>query len=263
MKITTTFLLLFAYSSYSQIKITTKEEFIEEGFARYYANHLHGQYTSFGEIYNNLELTASHSRYPLNSLLKVTNLENNLSIQVRVNDYCKCEENKIINLSKEAASKLAMITAGKAWVRVERISQAEPKQVEYNLNSFLIKEKNISTDTINNSSGKTIKTRAIDFHSSFLINKTYTIYGIEKLPKGFGIQVTALLSLNMIKYLYDELIRIGVRKDEIFVQVGLKDSIKIYRIIFGEFSTEEFAKETLKWFSQYGYKGVVRYHLTK
>lgn len=229
----------------------------EEGTARYYAANLKGKLTSFGEKYDDAQLTASHSKYPLNTLVKVTNLDNNLSVQVRINDYCKCEEEgKIINLSKEAASKLGMMASGKAKVRLEVISIPTPdKVIDKALNSLLNKGRQVTSKEEN----KETKS-ATPVVEPFSINHTFSINGSEKNPKGFGIQVTALSSLNMVQDLYDELLKMGVKKEEIFVQVGMKDTAKLYRLMFGEFYTKETASEKLAWLSQRGYKGVIRSH---
>lgn len=237
----------------------------EEGTARYYAANLKGKLTSFGEKYDDSQLTASHSKYPLNTLLKVTNLDNNLSVQVRINDYCKCEEEgKIINLSKEAASKLGMMASGKAKVRLEVISQPTPdKIIDKALDNLLNKGREV-TSKEESKEAKPVTSAAIPTPKvpaePFSINHTFDIIGSEKNPKGFGVQVTALSNLNMVQDLYDELLKMGIKKEEIYIQVGAKDTSKIYRLMFGEFSTKEAANEKLTWLSQHGYKGVVRSH---
>ncbi|MES2517549.1 MAG: septal ring lytic transglycosylase RlpA family protein [Bacteroidota bacterium] len=234
----------------------------EEGTARYYAANLKGKLTSFGEKYDDSQLTASHSKYPLNTLLKVTNLENSLSVQVRVNDYCKCEEEgKIINLSKEAASKLGMMASGKAKVRLEVVSQPTPeKTIDKALDNLLSKGREVNSKEENKEAKESIIVNSAIPLPPFSVNHTYDIAGIEKSPKGFGVQVTALSSLNMVQDLYDELIKMGVKKEEIYVQVGAKDTGKVYRLLFGEFYTKEAANEKLNMLSQHGYKGVVRSH---
>ena len=239
----------------------------EEGTARYYAANLKGKLTSFGEKYDDALLTASHSKYPLNTLLKVTNLENNLSVQVRINDYCKCEEEgKIINLSKEAASKLGMMASGKAKVRLEVISQPTPdKVIDKALDNLLNKGREVNAKEEGKET-KDVKTTPIATTPAkvpaepFSINRTFDISGSEKNPKGFGVQVTALSSLSMVQDLYDELLKMGIKKEEIYVQIGAKDTTKIYRLMFGEFFTKEAANEKLTWLSQHGYKGVIRSH---
>jgi len=234
----------------------------EKGIARYYAANLKGKLTSFGEKYDDALLTASHSKYPLNTLVKVTNLENNLSVQVRINDYCKCEEEgKIINLSKEAASKLAMIASGKARVRVAVVQQPPTEKViDKALDNLLNKGREVTSKE----ESREMKTPTAALPKTpiepFSVNHTYDITGSEKYPKGFCVQVTALSSLNMVQDLYDELVKMGIKKEEIYVQVGAKGSEKIFRLIFGEFYTKEGANEKLIWLSQHGYSGVIRSH---
>lgn len=231
----------------------------EEGIARYYAANLKGKLTSFGEKYDDSQLTASHSKYPLNTLLKVTNLENNLSVQVRVNDFCKCEEEeKIINLSKEAASRLGMMASGIAKVHLEVIlPPTSEKVIDKALDNLLSKTREVNSKE----EGKELNSaKSTASFKPFSVNHTFDITGIKKSPKGFGVQVTALSSLNMVQDLYDELIKMGIRKEEIYVQVGENDKGKIYRLIFGEFFTKETASEKLIWLSQHGYKGMIRSH---
>ena len=256
-------LIIVGFSSRTianQTNLTKKNG--EEGTARYYAANLKGKLTSFGEKYDDSQLTASHSKYPLNTLLKVTNLENNLSVQVRINDYCKCEEEgKIINLSKEAASRLGMMASGKAKVYVEVISpMASERVIDKALDNLLSKGREVNSKEEGKEIKELISIKSFSPSEPFLVNHTFDITGAEKLPKGFGVQVTALSSLNMVQDLYEELIKMGVRKEEIYVQVGARDTGKIYRLMFGEFYTKEAANEKLSWLSQHGYKGVVRLH---
>jgi rare lipoprotein A len=258
-------------ASFSQIGPVGKGTTSEEGTARYYAANLKGKLTSFGEKYDDAQLTASHSKYPLNTIVKVTNLENNLSVQVRINDYCKCEEEgKIINLSKEAASKLGMMASGKAKVRLEVVPPPTPeKTIDKALDNLINKGREVSSkEESKDTKEAKITPKETTTNATppavvppFSVNHTYDINGIEKSPKGFGVQVTALSSLNMVQDLYDELVKMGIKKEEIYVQVGAKDAGKILRLMFGEFYTKEAANEKMLWLSQHGYKGVVRSHL--
>jgi len=234
----------------------------EEGNARYYAANLNGKLTSFGEKYDDALLTASHSKYPLNTLIKVTNLENNLTVQVRINDYCKCEEEgKIINLSREAASKLGMMASGKARVKLEVIQQpTAEKLIDKSLNDLLNKGREITSKEENKPIKSSVTSSTKTPEEPFSANRTYNIWGLEKNPKGFGVQVTALSNLNMVQDLYDELVKMGIKKEEIYVQVGMKETGKIFRLIFGEFYTKEDANEKLAWLSKQGYKGMIRLH---
>ena len=90
--------------------------------ASYYAEAFHGKKTSNGERFNMYSLTCAHKMLPFNTVLKVTNLRNGRSVQVRVNDRGPFVGTREIDLSKAAASRLDMIGTGTAKVRLENIS---------------------------------------------------------------------------------------------------------------------------------------------
>jgi len=87
--------------------------------ATWYGNYFHGRYTSSGDIYDQDGLTAAHKTLPFGTLLKVTNLKNNKSIIVRVNDRPGFTSPKRIDLSRGAAKALDMVKAGKIKIKVE------------------------------------------------------------------------------------------------------------------------------------------------
>lgn len=91
----------------------------EEGMASYYADEFNGRKTSNGETFDMNKLTAAHKSLPFNSVVKVTNLENTLSVVVRVNDRGPFVEGRIIDLSLAAAKAIGMIGTGTARVSLE------------------------------------------------------------------------------------------------------------------------------------------------
>ncbi len=76
------------------------------GIASWYGRDFHGKKTSNGEYYNMYDFTAAHKTLPMNTMLKVTNLRNNRSVIVRVNDRGPFVNNRIIDLSYAAAKRL-------------------------------------------------------------------------------------------------------------------------------------------------------------
>ncbi|MFH0988391.1 MAG: septal ring lytic transglycosylase RlpA family protein [bacterium] len=90
-----------------------------EGIASYYADEFHGRQTSNGEVYDKNALTAAHRTFPFGTLVRVTNLEQNLSTIVRVNDRGPFKEGRLIDLSEGAAKELGMIQKGTARVKLE------------------------------------------------------------------------------------------------------------------------------------------------
>lgn len=91
----------------------------EEGIASYYADSLHGNPTASGEPYDRDALTAAHRDLPMDTMVKVTNLDNDESVVVRINDRGPHTDERIIDVSGAAAEKLGMIDAGTATVRIE------------------------------------------------------------------------------------------------------------------------------------------------
>jgi rare lipoprotein A len=72
-------------------------------------------------------LTAAHRTLPFGSTVRVTNLQNDRSVVVRINDRGPFVKNRIIDVSLEAARKLQMVSAGTARVRVEPYPSAEKR----------------------------------------------------------------------------------------------------------------------------------------
>jgi rare lipoprotein A (peptidoglycan hydrolase) len=92
---------------------------VEFGIASYYANEFHKKETYNGEIYDMYGISAAHPSYPMGTIVKVMNLANNKSIELRINDRMPYREDRIIDLSYGAAEVLDMITSGITKVKVE------------------------------------------------------------------------------------------------------------------------------------------------
>jgi len=95
------------------------------GIASYYGKEYHGKTTASGEIFDMTKLTAAHRSLPFGINVRVTNLSNNHSVIVRVNDRGPFIAGRIIDLSLAAAQRLGMITAGLARVSVEPIESGK------------------------------------------------------------------------------------------------------------------------------------------
>ena len=91
------------------------------GIASYYGKAFHGRKTASGDVFNMHALTAAHKTLPLNSLVRVTNLDNGLSVIVRITDRGPYHGNRLIDLSYGAAKKLGMVRKGTAKVELTRI----------------------------------------------------------------------------------------------------------------------------------------------
>lgn len=107
------------------------EDYQEIGLASWYGPGFHGEKTSNGEVYDQKGISAAHKNLPLPSYVKVTNLENNKSIVVRINDRGPFHDGRIIDLSEGAATMLDVIKNGTAKVKLELIKVPEPANAQY------------------------------------------------------------------------------------------------------------------------------------
>lgn len=101
-----------------------------EGLAAYYSNRLNGRKTASGQIFNQNALTGAHPTLPFGTKVKVTNTKNNRSIVVRINDRGPTQANRVIDLSRAAAGKLAMRRAGLVPVKLEVVAEAPAKKAK-------------------------------------------------------------------------------------------------------------------------------------
>jgi rare lipoprotein A len=99
----------------------SEEGYSERGFASWYGEKFHGHKTSNGEIYDMYQISAAHKTMPIPGFLRVTNLENERSIVVRVNDRGPFHSDRVIDLSYAAAYMLGFDNKGTAMVEVEAI----------------------------------------------------------------------------------------------------------------------------------------------
>jgi rare lipoprotein A len=98
---------------------------METGLASWYGPKFHGKLTASGEVFNQEKFTAAHQTLPWGSRVKVTNLANGKSVDVRINDRGPFGKGRIIDVSRAAARALGMMGQGLTTVRVEWLSDSE------------------------------------------------------------------------------------------------------------------------------------------
>jgi len=103
---------------------TSIVNYIDKGsmLASWYGPRFHGKTTANGEVYNQMAFTAASKTLRFGTLLKVTNLRNNKSVIVRVNDRGPYIGGRQLDLSKAAAQSLGMAHRGVIKVKVEQLS---------------------------------------------------------------------------------------------------------------------------------------------
>ena len=103
------------------VPLRSAEGYSKKGIASWYGKKFHGKRTSSGETYDMYQMSAAHKTLPLPSYVRVTNLKNNKKIVVRVNDRGPFVDDRIIDLSYVAASKLDLVRPGTGPVLVEAV----------------------------------------------------------------------------------------------------------------------------------------------
>lgn len=107
-------------------------DYEEVGYASWYGPKFHNKLTANGEIFNQYDITAAHPTLPLPSYVEVTNLENNKTIIVRLNDRGPFAKDRIIDLSYQSAVELGIISKGTAKVKVKFLKE-ESDNLHYKL----------------------------------------------------------------------------------------------------------------------------------
>lgn len=107
--------------------LPTSKGYKAKGTASWYGKKFHGYHTSNGEVYDMYGMSAAHKTLPLPTYAKVTNLRNGKSVIVKINDRGPFHEDRLIDLSYAAASKLGILTNGTADVEVHAI---EPSTIK-------------------------------------------------------------------------------------------------------------------------------------
>lgn len=92
--------------------LPSPDDFEQTGVASWYGRQHHGKRTASGEVYDMNALTAAHRTLPMGSRVRVTNLDNGRSVDVRINDRGPFAGDRLIDVSYAAAQRLGAVGAG-------------------------------------------------------------------------------------------------------------------------------------------------------
>jgi len=109
----------------------SKQRKIIKGVSSFYAEDFHGKLTANGEVYDMYGLTAAHKTLPLNTICRVTNLANDNSLILRINDRGPYIKGRILDCSYGAAKKLDFINEGTTDVKIEIIEWGDDKYMQH------------------------------------------------------------------------------------------------------------------------------------
>jgi rare lipoprotein A len=182
--------------------------YIQTGRASFYADKFEGRATASGEKYRHSKLTAAHLTLPFGTKVKVTNLDNQKSVVVKVNDRGPFVEGRVIDLSKSAAELLDFVTAGLADVQLEIVKVVVDK---------------------GGNAGKPVQS---DAH--IVDPKEYYKFEATRVAlSGYGIQIGSFVELANVMRVAENL-KSKYRK-QVTVQVADINKVKYYKIIVGNF----------------------------
>ncbi|MGK9369723.1 septal ring lytic transglycosylase RlpA family protein [Melioribacter sp. Ez-97] len=101
---------------------------VQTGIASFYSDEFHNKITYSGEVYNMNSISAAHPFFPMGTLVRVTNLSNNKSVVLKINDRMPYRPDRIIDLSLGAARELGFVEDGLAEVKVEVLEWGKGKK---------------------------------------------------------------------------------------------------------------------------------------
>ncbi|SOD92290.1 septal ring lytic transglycosylase RlpA family protein [Spirosoma fluviale] len=96
---------------------------IQKGKASFYSKKFNGRRTAYGERVSAESLEGAHRNLPLNTLVEVTNLDNQRSVIVRINDRGPFAKGRVIDLTLAAAHALGMVSKGIANVSLRVVGK--------------------------------------------------------------------------------------------------------------------------------------------
>lgn len=183
----------------------------EHGKASFYADKFEGRSTASGEKYRHGKLTAAHRTLPFGTKVKVTNLSNNKSVTVRINDRGPFVAGRVIDLSKTAAQKLNFIKQGTTDVKIEVISVEDAK-----------------ADSIEPVIAELPEDNSVIYYS-------LKIDTVER--SGFGIQIGSYEELENL--IHAASLLKPVYSKEVTIKQKVVNSTKVYSLIIGHFTRRE------------------------
>jgi len=187
---------------------------VQTGKASFYADKFEGTITSSGEKYRHNKLTAAHKTLPFGTKVRVTNLSNDKTVDVVINDRGPYVEGRIIDLSRSAAEALGFENYGLADVKIEVTDPGDGKVSDI---------------------GRTIDQVSVDEKEFYEFEIT------RSKPKGFGVQVGTYEELVNLMRLSENLK--NSYKKEVTVQVKIINGVKYYGLILGHFSSRAKAEQ--------------------
>ncbi|QSS97067.1 septal ring lytic transglycosylase RlpA family protein [Psychroflexus sp. ALD_RP9] len=208
---------------------------IQTGKASFYADKFEGRQTASGEIYTHNKATAAHRKLAFGTKVRVTNLANNKSVIVVINDRGPFIRGRIIDLSKSAAQILGFVGSGVADVNVEVLSN-NASQTEITKTSQSTPATSTDTEAPNR-----ITSTAINNYSS---SDFYSLKVNQIQPDFIGVQIGSFKEMANLIRMADRL-KLSYN-ESVTVQVKTVNETRLYSLILGNFGNRLAAERFIK-----------------
>ncbi|TAD99660.1 MAG: SPOR domain-containing protein [Bacteroidetes bacterium] len=249
MKILFIFLLFFNLSIYAQdIK---QIGYSQTGKASYFPDNNRYALTRNGELFRSNAMEGAHQNIAYGSLIKVTNLANQRTAIIRINERPYTDK-RILDVTRAAADVLGFtdqITV--TDVKIEILAVDIPRNEIGKYDSYVFLGKNETKNP-------NIEPKTSVSSEKFKNIGTYNLLGESKKATGFALQVASFDELE--KTLAEAKKTEKLQKEAVFIQVGWSDGKKMYRVLLGTFQSKEEAEQANDILSKKKITGFVKKH---
>lgn len=213
---------IFLLALFLSNTLSALEVYKAKATASFYGADFHGKPTSNGEVFNMYDYTCANKELPFDTILKVTNLANGKSVQVRVNDRGPFVAGRDLDLSTQAAIDLGMTKAGLAQVKLEIVKMGP--NTKLSRDTAASAEKIMAKITGNAASAKTSTSASVSVPKEENSKKSETA---KPVPEGtlWDIQVASFSSRDNATAFAKKLSKAGFKK--IVFQTTKKGVIRV------------------------------------
>jgi rare lipoprotein A len=234
-------LLFLAQNAFAQVGFT------QEGKASYYADDFEGRTTASGERYSHKKATCAHMSIPFGALVKITNLDNNLTAIVRVNDRGPFASDRIIDVSQSVAQRLGMMGKKLSPVKIEVVdSNGYSMQKNETIHQDVPKVDSLKKEEQKPTQEKIDLPTKTDKNLEIIKQPTCELFNLSIEPanlNGFSVQIGSYKELvNVLRIAAD--IQKST-KNNTRIQVVTNNGEKFYKLMVGSFKNRKDA-ENLK-----------------
>ena len=224
----------------------------EVGMASWYGADFHGNPTANGESFDKGKFTAAHRTLPMPSLVRVTNLENNMSVTVKVNDRGPFARDRIIDLSAASAQAVGLVEGGIARVKVEILAPESQnlKRLALKCEPTDVYGPEPSNPEMLAGRSRTELSGTVSNEETIVTDSTQ-IVGTPLSGRSFFVQVAAFSTFEKAETLKNRIVRHG----DVKIFRSMQSGSPIFKVRLGEYMTEAEAVEARTSLENAGIKG--------